>query len=206
MNDNALITALSAQLVSSITSAGWDFIVVQKDQPTQEGVPSAPTVYLEKLFDHDYGFPIVSQSYDSDTNIYTQTEKQVVETTFQISALVPQNPSDLTIPTAADVVKQVKLWVQTRVTIAALMAQSISMYRVSEVRAEWFTDDSEQFENNPNFDIVLQHEDSVTMVIPAATSAVGKPSAVPSQDIQGNPLVGPDGEPVYKGSGTIPVL
>lgn len=190
MNDNALIAAFGTQLETSITSAGWNYVVVQKDQPTQEGAPSGPTVFLEKLFDHDYGFPSVSNAYDSVNNIYTQTEKQIVETTFQISALVPQNPNDLSIPTAADVVKQVKLWIQSRVSIAALYDLNIAMLRVTDIRTNWFDDDSEQFENHPNFDIIVQHEDSITMVVPAAASAVGSPSPLPG----------------YPGIGTFPVL
>jgi hypothetical protein len=174
MLDNALIDLLATQLEAASALAGWNYSVIQKDQPTQEGIPTAPTIFFEKLFDHAYGWPELFYSdYNPATNTFTQTEKQWAETTFQVSALVIQDPTSLSLPTASDVVNYMKLFTNSRAAIKAFKAQGVSALRISEVRNPYFRDERHTFEANPNFDIVLQHQRTLVTTVGATNVVVG---------------------------------
>jgi len=52
MDDNQLIAELATKLDAAIVMFGWSFIVIQKNDPNQQGIPSSGTaVFFEKLFD-----------------------------------------------------------------------------------------------------------------------------------------------------------
>lgn len=56
MNDNILIAAIISALNSGLASIGQGSILVQQDfQPTQQGTPTAPTVFLHKIGDVRFG-------------------------------------------------------------------------------------------------------------------------------------------------------
>jgi hypothetical protein len=185
MLDNALIAILATQLEAASSTAGWGYLVAQKNQPSQEGVPTAPTIFFEKLFDHEYGYPMRTDTYQPTPDNYAHVETQVVETTFQISALVPQDPTDLTIPTASDVVGYMKLFIQNSITLAAFVSSQVSMLRVSEIRNPYAIDDKDRFEASPSFDLVLQHNRTITLSVPAAVKVVGQPSPAPGDNNAG---------------------
>lgn len=179
MNDNPLIELFRAQLMAAIVAAGWDYPVVQKRQPTQEGIPTQNTLFFEKLFDHEYGWPGMSSEYVAPTapatqGTYAKAEKQWVETTFQVSALAIQDPSDLSVPTASDIVNFAKRYINSRPVIYALKPVGVSILRVSEIRNPSFTDDRELFESSPNFDVVLQHNGSLTWSVSATNIVEGQ--------------------------------
>jgi hypothetical protein len=174
MLDNALINLIATQLEAASAQAGWSYPVIQKNQPTQEGIPTGPTIFFEKLFDMAYGWPEVSyEAYDPGTNTFQQTEKQWTETTFQVSALVIQDPTNLSLPTASDVVNYMKLFTNSRASIRTLKAQGVSMLRITAVRNPYFRDERHTFEANPNFDVVLQHQRIIVNRIGATDTVVG---------------------------------
>lgn len=174
MLDNALIDLFATQLEAASAQAGWNYLVLQKNQPTQEGIPTAPTIFFEKLFDKAYGWPEVSyEEYDPATNTFSQIEKQWTETTFQVSALVIQDPMNLSLPTASDVVNYMKLFTNSRASIKTLKAQAVSMLRITDVRNPIFRDERHVFEANPNFDVVLQHQRIIVNRVGATDTVIG---------------------------------
>lgn len=175
MNDNALINLLATQLEAASASAGWNYVVIQKDQPTQEGAPTAPTIFFEKLFDVGYGFPMVTYpSYSAVTNTFTQQEDQWTETHFQVSALVIQDPANLSLPTASDVVNYMKQYINGRACLAQLKASGVGILRVVDIRNPYFKDDREVYEANPNFDVILQHKRTITATVGASNQVIGQ--------------------------------
>lgn len=172
MLDNALIDLVATTMEAAIASAGWTYFVVQKNQPTQEGIPSGATAFLERISDHRYGHPIFKEAYQAGPNNFAETSNQLIETTFQISALVPQDPSDLNIPTASDVAEYICQYMQTRTAIRQYRQAGVSVLRVTGVRTPFLVLDKDQFEGNPSFDIVFQHNRTVTMTVPAANKVV----------------------------------
>jgi hypothetical protein len=182
MNDNELIAAIGTQIEAATANSGWAYEALQKDQPTQQGVPIAPTVFLQKMFDDHFGPQSSSNTYDAANRRFIAAEVQIVVTHFQISALVTQNPDDLSIPTASDVVNQVKLYLQHRETLKELRAAGIKGIQVKKVDNQPFVNDKERFEFHPTFGLEVQHERRIERTAPAVTSAVGKPSPIPDDN------------------------
>jgi hypothetical protein len=109
MLDNALINLLATSLEAASAAFEWNYIVVQKDEPTQQGIPTDPTIFFEKLFDTSRHFPMETYSVNAlDATKLDDTEVQLVETVFQVSALVIQDPNNLSLPTASDVVNALR--------------------------------------------------------------------------------------------------
>lgn len=174
MLDNALIGLVASYLDAASAAAGWNYPVIQKNQPTPQGIPYEPAIFLEKLFDHHYGYPAISYSYQESTNQFDTTESQIVETTFQISAFVIQEPADLTIPTASDVVHYLKQYMSSRGVIRDMLTNNLAIYRVSEIRNPYFHDDRERYEANPSFDIVCVHAREFDALVGACNEVVGE--------------------------------
>jgi hypothetical protein len=172
MLDNDLINLVATQLEAASAAAGWNYIVLQKDQPTQQGIPTAPTVFFEKLFDNNHGWPMDSNAYQSGPNNFLETETQMVNTTFQISALVIQDPTNLALPTASDVANYMQQYMSARWTIAAFNLQQVGVLKVTSVRNPAFEDDKHRFEYNPNFDFVVTHSRSVSNTVNSVNRAV----------------------------------
>lgn len=166
MKDNDLIALLSSQIDAAVLSGGWTFPTIQKDEPTQQGQPSPGAVYFQKLFDHPYGSPMLSKVSNYPVMTFTETDQQWYETHFQISSLVTQDPTDLTLPTASDVANYVKMYLASRTSRNVLMAQNVGTLRVTEVRQPAFQDDRERYEYHPSFDIVLTHIRDIEITIP----------------------------------------
>lgn len=178
MTDNELIAIVAGRLAAASAAAGWDYDVIQKDQPTQQGIPYAPTIFFERLFDHEYGHPMVNYLYNppqapATQGTYDEVEEQIVQTTFQISALVIQDPEDLSIPTAADVVQYMKAYLTARPTIQFYKSQNCSILRVSEIRHPWNQDERHRFEGAPNFDIIFNYRRAIKFVVPATDIVEG---------------------------------
>ena len=175
MQDNALIDLLASRLEAATLAAGWldvngqPYGVSQKEQPTQQGIPVVPQVFFEKLFDHAYGFPALSYSVDNsnpNAPVMTETETRQIETTFQISALVPQDPTDLSIPTASDVVNAMHMFLSSRATIRLWQPQGVSILRVTApIQNTYFEDDRHRNAASPSFDIVLTHSQVINTVV-----------------------------------------
>lgn len=185
MNDNDLIDAIATKIEAATANSGWSYGALQKEQPTQQGVPSAPTVYLQKLFDDHFGSQGSRSAYNQTSKNFTDTEVQIVVTHFQVSAIVGQNPEDLTIPTASDVINQVKLYLQHRATIAELRLAGLKVIQVKRINNAPFVDDKDRFEFHPSFDIEIQHEREVKRTTPAISSVIGKVSPIPGDNHAG---------------------
>lgn len=173
MTDNQLIDILATKLEAASANAGWNYGVVQLEEPTNQGIPTAPTIFFEKLFDHPYGYPITNDVPDVDTLTFAETDTQLYETHFQVSAIVIQDPNNLSLPTSSDVVNYMKQYLAARSIAANMYAQGVGILRVTEVRNPYFKDDRNMNQANPSFDIVLTHSRSITITIPGTKTVVG---------------------------------
>ena len=179
MTDNQLFALIGAQLTACLAAQGWTATILQKDQPTLQGIPSGNVVFMEKIFDHPYGTAGTAYAYESASNTFNDTETQVYESTFQISTLWPQDPSNDAIPTASDVLNMLKMWLTGGPTIRALIAGGASLLKVSQVRNPAFQDDKDQQEFHPSFDVVMVHNSAVTFSVGAANTFNANKGTVP---------------------------
>ena len=186
--DNTLIAKMISELNLAFSTypfpTGFGKVTVQqKQQPSQQGVPNGPCVFIEKLFDNRYGFMMVDIKYDPITDSVIENQTQVYQTTFQLSALSIQKPSDTTLPTASDLVSTVCQIFQGRAIIRRLSAAEIGVLRVSEIKNTYFTDDRDRQEAHPTFDLVLTYN---RMLPPAHIPKLQQAATVGSLSL--NPL------------------
>lgn len=145
-------------LLKALGTPGYDgqFLVMQKDQPTKQGVPSVPTVFVEKLFDRRFGFANVIYIPQPD-GMLLQAEEQLVNTTIQVSTRSMQFPG-VNIPTASDVLSVVAGFVQSRKAVDTLQAGGAGILRVvSNLTNGYQPDDQDRPEASPSFDIVVTY-------------------------------------------------
>lgn len=186
MTDNGLIALLMRKINEGLEAQGLSvppqvlgrsavaqgqIYVLQKWQPTQQGIPTAPTVYVEKLFDDNYGFPMRKQVFNQDEQNFDVTLTQNVETTIQISAWATQDSSDLSLPTASDIANAVRLWFCLPEVSASMMkSDQVNVLRTTRVTNPYIEDDRDRAEATPSFDLVITHHRSIATVVPMVSS------------------------------------
>jgi hypothetical protein len=182
MTDNELLALLVTTMMAGVAFAGWTYTppggtvaspypVLQKDQPTQEGIPYSPTVFFEKLFDVPFGYAKVKNTFAN--GVMTQTELQPTETTIQISSLVIQHPDDLSVPTASDVVNLMRSYLLSRVNLANWKTQGVGVLRVRRIENPYFEDDRHRNEASPSFDLVMTYKRIISQQVNYATTMTG---------------------------------
>ena len=94
MTDNQLIQLFLPIINAGLTADGFTGVQVkQANQPTQQGINTAPTVYFYKVNGKRYGFLGRWDAWNTNTSTMVHNENQYMESTFQISALVLQSPA-----------------------------------------------------------------------------------------------------------------
>jgi hypothetical protein len=162
MNDASLIRLFRRSIVEGLALNGWLFPVVQRSQPTQQGIPTETTVFFQKLFDNRYGQPCLKTMYGVPTpDLNTEVTTQHMETTFQVSVLTLLSPSMNTDnqPTASDISNYVANILQRRDTVRKMLASNnVNVLRISKVDNSYFEDDRHRNEAWPTFEVVLTHQ------------------------------------------------
>lgn len=158
MLDNQLVQVFLPVINAQLTAYGYTGVtVIAANQPTQQGIPTGPTVYFHKLNDHRLGFLRRFDTWNELTSVMTHTEEQQYETTFQVNALVIQSPATPNQYTASDLVNDVCFIMQSDYTREILYNNQISILRVTDVTNGYFVDDKDNFEANPSFDFTLSY-------------------------------------------------
>lgn len=173
MLENALIKEVITTLKAGFTAAGYTNVkVVQTNQPTQQGANTGPTVYLTQLPAKRYGFLKRDDRYNQDVDppVMEHTETQIYETTFQLSALVTQDPKKTTSLTALDVLNMAAAIIQGDKGREYLQSQEIQILRVMDIRNPNFSDDRDRFEYSPSFDFTLTHKQVIISAVPVVES------------------------------------
>lgn len=167
MLERALFTLVRAALLAELPVG---VAVEQKQQPTTNGVNSGPTVFMEAIV------PARRVGWlgrkDSGTTMLHQ-ETQWLETTLQVSALAWRDPESEE-PTAADLCRMAADILQGDAGLALLGAHRVRPLRIGEMRVVYFTNDRDQFEANPSFDVVLSHMQIREGATPPVTEFVGR--------------------------------
>lgn len=176
MNDRELIMLVAKYIGAAIENAGpiWAGIeVLQKNQPTQQGQPTASAVYVEKLFDTHYGWPMTSLQYIEASDKFDDKSTQLVETTVQISAVVKEEP-EVVRPTGSDVANYLCNYFNHPTVVRQIRAEpnDAALLRVTSVRNPYQEDDRTQYQSYPSFDVVFTHNRSLVLSVPAVHECV----------------------------------
>lgn len=157
--DNSLIQIFLPIINDALVADGYTGVtVMQSNQPTQQGIPTAPTIYFFKVASKRYGYLGRLDEWDSDTEDMIHIENQFYESTWQVSALVLQNPATPNQYTASDLVDEVSSIMQSDSTRDILNESGIGVLRVQDLVNPYFVDDRDNFEASPSFDFVLTYE------------------------------------------------
>lgn len=172
MLDNEIIAALIATVYAEATTAGLPatLVVKQANQPTQQGAPTAPAVFISKISHKRYGWGGVQNRFDATLSQQVQETNQYYETLYQFSALVTQDPADVTALTASDVLDAVAGIFNGDTGRAALRAAGMGVLRVTDVRNPYFIDDKGHFAASPSFDLVVTHRSVKVSAVDAVTT------------------------------------
>lgn len=167
MTDNDLIRTFLPLVKNGLAVVPYQDVAVKQNwQPTAQGANTQPTVYFHKLGDKRYGFTGRYDDYNSVTNRFDHSEIQCYETTFQVSTLVRQNPKVTDSFTAADLLNQVAMILNSDTTRFAMASKGVGLLRIIEVPNPYFNDDRDQFEASPSFDFILTHNRIYAAVVP----------------------------------------
>jgi hypothetical protein len=172
MTDKELFALLITTLQTGLTAQSLSVGIQQNYQPTQEGAPSGPTIFLQKIGDHRYGFPSRVVAYSS-PGVSTLTETQLYESRFQFDALAIQDPSDTSGPTASDLLNWAAMIFQGEAAIATLAANQVGVLRVTDIRQPFFRDEKERFEASPSFDLIVRYPRVMVTSIPSTKLFAG---------------------------------
>lgn len=176
MRDYLLYKETIAAIKAGLTDNGHAAVAVKQSyQPTQQGAPTGPVVTINKIpGDVRYGSPKKEDRWDPDANggqgAMIHTESQWYESTFQVNAIVTQDPTDDEPLTSSDLLNIVAYTLQSDVTIARLRAAGIGLLRVRDIRNPVFTDDRDRNTHSPSFDFTLTHEQAIISTSPATLS------------------------------------
>lgn len=158
MTDKQLLILIRAQLLAGLVRQGDTTTqVIASHQPRSQGRADGPALYVYKLMDHRYGWQHRKQEYDAESGDISVTEKQYMETSFQVTALYPQDPADTTGPTASDLAHRAAMVVNSMLFSAALKTAGVGVQRIMDVRNPYFDNERGQFEASPSFDFTVSH-------------------------------------------------
>lgn len=178
MLENALFELVRSTLLASLATApGYaDVGVKRMFQPLTVGVPSAPTIFMQNIGERRIGWVRREEVVPvPPATEFTHNELQWWETTFQVNAFArrdPTKPDFMTLPSAMDIAKMASDILQSDKGLAALKVQRVRPLRITAVRNVPFVNDSDQYEQNPSFDIVLSHVQIISSTTPPVAEIV----------------------------------
>ena len=166
--DNELFIMLVAYLEAQMAISGIEVSVQQSYQPKlqainmDEGTGEGGQVFLFKLRDKRYGWKKSYPVYNDQNPLNQEFDvisTQKMETTFQCSTLVRQDPSDVNSLTASDVLNEVVDILQSDETVDHFMKNyGVGILRVVELPQTYIIDDKDQNESEPKCEFTLEHE------------------------------------------------
>jgi hypothetical protein len=181
MNDQPLQTLIIAAINAGLTERAVSGIAVKMGyQPTAQGVPSGPAIYLHKVADWPYGYPQFADVYNGTPGFVTHTETQRMITTYQLNASVLLDPSNANALTASDLVNLARDILQTQTSIVSLRSSGVAVFRITAGRQTFFVDDKGRFEGDPSYDCSFQHSRITSYAIPSTKVIKGIVQKVPS--------------------------
>ncbi len=167
MTDNQLFRLMLPLIHDGLRTLGIaDLAIKQQYQPTQQGMPSGPAIFLHKIGDYRYGYPQRKSVWDHESKKFVHMESIWMQTSFQVNALVPQNPEQPDLLTASDLLNLSAIVLQSDATRQALQKHELGIYRVQDIRQTYFINDRQQFEASPSFDFTLTHRHTIKSCVP----------------------------------------
>jgi hypothetical protein len=152
-------------------------MVAKGNQPTNQGAEIDRGIYITKIGpDRHHGSPERKEEWIQPTidpiaqGFMRHTEKQQLESDFQITVQWDQKPNDPMQWTAMDLANRVAMILKSSATLAKLKGLGIGILRITTVRNTVVQNEKNRFESEPSFDFTLTHQ----QVIISTSQAVEK--------------------------------
>ena len=156
MGDIDVAIAVRSALLQLLAAQGKpEILVVQSNQPTDQGRVDAPVIYYFALPENLYGWQGRSEKFNVATRQVTREERQWIRSSFQVGALAQEDPNDLTKPTAKDLTRLAAMLINSAGFRQLLRPSGIGLERVTQIRNMPFQNDQGQFEYSPSFDFTV---------------------------------------------------
>lgn len=157
MNEKDLDKLIRAELLKGLARYGvTDIQVKQGYQPTTQGRLDK-CIYFWALPDNPEGWQYRKHKVNEGGEIST-TETQNIASTYQVGALIPDDPQDDIQRTAKDMTVLARMVVQSQPFVIAMTKAGVGVRRPSEVRNPQFVNDQDQYEFQPSFDFTVTHK------------------------------------------------
>lgn len=167
MTENQLILLFLPIINAGLIADGFLNVPVKRaNQPTQQGANSGNTVYFYPIANRRYGYLGRFYNWDSVHSVMVHDETQYMESSFQISTLVRQYPTQPALYTAYDLAYEVSSILQSDATIVTLNNAGVGILRITDIRQPYFVDDRDNFEASPSFDFTLTYQNDRVMNTP----------------------------------------
>ena len=156
MNDQQLIALIISSLTTALTEYGFtDPNIVQSFQADHQGENLEPTWYIHRLSNHKYGNTGTKQVLNNVTNLFDVTETRILERKFQITTLRKQDSANWDDNDAFDMAEVGAAAIESETFTSLLRAEGASIYKITDVRAPYFQDASDENQLSPNFDFTV---------------------------------------------------
>lgn len=154
---NVLIALIIKRCDHALQAAALDIRMEQRVQPQQQGAAPKSGAYIKQGRSRRVGFPSVATADpDELSGLSIQTEYQLVESNFNISAL-SKHKATVDSKTSKDIAFILSNALQSRKFIYDLASEGAAILRVTDIRSPEFETDFQQLAFHPNFDITIQH-------------------------------------------------
>lgn len=173
--EKELFTKIKAVLEAGFAALSLSVIVKQAWQPTQQGTPTDPAIFMTLVSHHRYGLMRSEDEYippvlPATEGVMRHTDEQVYETMFQLNGLATQDPENPTQLSAGDLMNFAASIMQSEVTRDALRDAGIGIERITDIRNPKFSNDRDRFQASPSLDFVLTHKWIVVTEVPVLQS------------------------------------
>ena len=155
MNDKPLRILIIEHLTSGLLRAGITVPVIAGNQPTTQGREN-DGVYFFQIMDGAAGWQ--GRSYSVAEPLLNMKDTQVLETTFQMQALITEDPESTASLGAIDVLNAARMVIASMPFIESMKLNDIGVQRPTNIRTPFFTNDRDQFEMSPSFDFTVSHK------------------------------------------------
>ena len=147
---------VDAYLATNPAYAGLD--LGQSFQPTSQGAEANQQLAMELIIDRKIGWPQRKEIWNDANQDFDHRELRQMESDFQMSALVLEDPQQPQLPTARDILVDVSTFLESTEFIEMLEEQDMGILRVTEIRNPKFENDQSDFQASPSFDFTLTHK------------------------------------------------
>ena len=163
MNDKALQIAIRAALLDCLTEAGvTDLPVIAGNQPRVAQGRVERGCYIWPVSDTPRGWQGKTLKTNPSTFQLETVETQFIQTQFQVNVFAEDDPTNTTSMTAKDLCNIVRMLIQSYKFTQAMTAVGVGVQLPSPIRAPYFVNDRDQYEQNPSFDFTVSRKIETT--------------------------------------------